>query len=128
MINHYKSVIHGFSDTLPILAKCNKEKGKGKNKLENLARTLQINCDEAHNAVADVRMLRDVLLKYNVSDEKIKECCLNWSAVKDQEAFKDQLPNELNKLKELNKCTSLAIRKKIIAAGISYDHKCLQRK
>ena len=121
MISHYKSVVQGFSDTLPALTKCNKENGKGKNKLENLARSLQINCDKAHNAVADVRMLRNVLLKCNISDEKLKECCVSWSTIEEQEAFKDQLPGELNKLKVLNKCTSLLIRKKIVAAGISYD-------
>ena len=64
MTNHFQSVVEGFSDTLPLLTKCNKEKGKGKNKLESLARTLGINSDGAHSAIIAVRMLEEVLMKY----------------------------------------------------------------
>ncbi|OXU17951.1 hypothetical protein TSAR_008952 [Trichomalopsis sarcophagae] len=37
-----------------------KSAAKGKNKLENLARTLGISSNDAHNAIADVRMLKEI--------------------------------------------------------------------
>jgi len=121
MTSYFQSVIEGFSDTLPILVKCNSEKGKGKNKLENLARTLGINSDLAHNAIADVRMLEQVLFKFNVSDQTIKDNCIKWTLVEQQETTQTMMLNKLKNLKALNQCTSVGIRKKMVTAGISYD-------
>lgn len=121
MTTYFQSVIKGFSDTLPMLRKYNPEKEKGKNKLENLARTLEISSDEAHNAIADVRMLKEVVSKCNISDQMLKDCCISWTSIIEQETAKKNLPCELKKLQALNKCTSLNIRKKMITAGFTYE-------
>ncbi|XP_066589564.1 uncharacterized protein [Prorops nasuta] len=121
MTNQYESIIEGFTDTLPIIKKVNKAKGKGQNKLENLALNLQINAQDAHNAKADVRILHEVLLKLQISDETLKEYVVTWKMIKDKKLFQEKLSGELKKLEMLKGCTSLATRKKLIAANITYE-------
>lgn len=84
-MDRYKSVVEGFCDTLPIISKCNKQKGKGANKLENLASTCQINCQNAHNAVADVKMLQDVLSYFNVCEETLKNSVITWNMIAEKQ-------------------------------------------
>jgi len=46
MKDHYKTIVYGFCDTLPIIKKITGKKSKGSNKLENLAKELNISCDK----------------------------------------------------------------------------------
>lgn len=60
MINHFGMIIQGFCDTLPVIRRVTKNKGKGENKLEKLAKEYNINNDNAHDAILDVRMLDEI--------------------------------------------------------------------
>lgn len=71
MTQHFKSVVEGFSDTLPIIAKCSGRNEKGQNILETISNDLRINTQGAHNAVADVVMLEQVLFKLKISNKKL---------------------------------------------------------
>ena len=51
---YYQSVILGFADTLPLIKKCNQNKGKGENKLETVANNMNIDTSQAHNDLDDV--------------------------------------------------------------------------
>lgn len=121
MVEHFKSVIEGFCDTLPITRKCTGKKALGDNKLEMLAKNFKINNDEAHNAICDVQMLEQVLNKLNVSKATLLASSVTWSHIEENENFSKNLPNALKALVTLNQCTSLATRKKMITAKISYD-------
>ena len=66
MEKYFESVIYGFSDSLSIIRAKTGLKGKGQNKLENLAISVGIEPSQAHNAIYDVIMLENVLDKLNV--------------------------------------------------------------
>jgi len=68
MKDHYKTIIYGFCDTLPIIKKITGKKSKGSNKLENLTKELNISYDKAHDALHDVIMLEQVIKKLQISD------------------------------------------------------------
>jgi len=121
LLVHFKSVIKGFSDTLPIIKKYNLKKGKGQNKLEVLATDLGIDISDAHNAIADVKILEQILHKFRISDAIVNEYLLSWSAIEEKETFALNLCNAFEKLKPLDQCTSSTIRKKMIVANISYN-------
>jgi len=53
---------------LPIIKKITGKKSKGSNKLENLAKELDISCDKAHDVLHDVIMLEQVIKKLQISD------------------------------------------------------------
>ena len=170
MFQHYRSVVKGFCDTLPLLKKYNTLKNrnnnaikdtntvkkcnftnvkksntvkknktvenfseridkvnlqknvKGQNKLEIIAKSLGMDTNEAHEAIWDVTMLEQVLLKTCISNsDLINSTLLTWSDIDNKADFDRKLPSALKKLKDLNKCTSLQTRKKIVAADISYE-------
>ncbi|XP_039304358.1 uncharacterized protein LOC120357591 [Solenopsis invicta] len=121
LIDHFKTVLHGFCDTLPIIKKCTGLTGKGENKLEQLASNLQISTTDAHNAINDVIILEQIIIKLGIPNQNILESTLTWNQAIEKKAFHDNLPNALKKLSVLSTCTSLATRKKLIAANISYD-------
>lgn len=120
-MNHYKSVIGGFSDTLQIISKLTKRKGKGQNKLETLANDLNIDIAEAHNAICDVDILEKVLRKLNITDKMILQSSLSWDVALQKMSFSKNLPNAMKNLNALEKCMSYGMRKKMILANISYD-------
>lgn len=121
MAEHFECVVAGFCDTLPLTKKFTGKNTSGENKLGTLASNFGINTNEAHNAVCDVQMLEQVLKKMNVSNETILASSLSWNQAVENENFLQELPNALKALSPLNNCTSLATRKKMIAANISYD-------
>lgn len=121
LIQHFAAVIFGFSDSLPIIKKITKLTGKGENKLEKLAENLEISTSNAHNATDDVAMLEQVIMKLGISDETFFENTLTWDDAIKRQQFDEELPKALKNLDGLKTCTSLATRKKIVAAGISYD-------
>lgn len=79
MTEHFKSIIAGFADTLPLIAKSTGKKGKGQNKLKNLVKKFDINTDEAHNALQDVKMIQQVLRKLKISNQEILKATVSWS-------------------------------------------------
>ncbi|XP_058793782.1 uncharacterized protein LOC131665724 [Phymastichus coffea] len=85
MIDRFKSVVEGFSDSLPLISKRNKEKGKGANKLVNLAATCKIETEDAHNAIADVRMLQGILFHFEINDKSLIESVLTWDMLDQKE-------------------------------------------
>ncbi|XP_043468802.1 uncharacterized protein LOC122502708 [Leptopilina heterotoma] len=139
MSKHFGSIVAGFSDSLPLIARSTGKKGKGQNKLENLAKDFDINTDEAHNAICDVQMLEQVLIKLKISDKQIVEASVTWDAIekKTTTGKKSVIGNRaairkkakvskgstfLNQLDLLNECTTYATRKKIAAANITYEN------
>ncbi|XP_066596284.1 uncharacterized protein [Prorops nasuta] len=121
MKEHFKAIIEGFCDTLPIIRKTTGNKGKGSNKLQNLAINMQIDNANAHDAIADVTMLEQVLIKLNISNDKLKENYLSWSAAENKITFAKNLPTALKDLSALKDCTSASIRKKMVSANITYQ-------
>ncbi|XP_043471058.1 uncharacterized protein LOC122504185 [Leptopilina heterotoma] len=121
MSEHFRSVVDGFSDTLPIIRKRTGKKGKGKNKLEVLAEDLQLKTEGAHNALIDVILLQQVLEKLQISNEKILEFTLPWNEVEKRDSLASKLSSAMKELGPLNQCVSYAIRKKMVTADVSYD-------
>ena len=103
---HFQSVT-GFCDTLPIIKKKTKNKIKGANKLENLARDLNIDCDKVH----DVFMLNEVINKLGFSESDLRNCMFSWIEAENKINFTKNLPNTLKKLEMLKDCVSYNMRK-----------------
>lgn len=120
MEKYYQSLILGFADTLPLIKKCNKNKGKGANKLETLANNMDIDTSQAHNALDDVVIFDKVLEHLNVTNDSIINHVVTLVEIEKKELFAKELPGALQELSALNECTSLTMRKRMVAAGISY--------
>jgi len=60
-------------------------------------------------------------MKLGISSQKIIESILTWDKAIELENYKNELPSNLKKIEELKPCTSLATRKKIVSANISYQ-------
>ena len=121
MEKHYRSIILGFADTLPLIKKCTKKKGKGQNKLETVAQSMNIDTSQAHNALDDVLILDKVLENFNITHENIIKHVVTIDEIDRREKFAKELPSALQQLNALNECRSLATRKKIVAARISFN-------
>ena len=76
MKEHFQAIVYGFCDTLPIIKKSTDKKGRGANKLENLAHEFRINSNNAHNAFHDVVMLKQVLEKLEISEDESQKMLL----------------------------------------------------
>ena len=61
-----------------VIRKITGRKGEGQNKLENLANDFQINAIDAHNAVCDVQILDQILIKLNIQNINIISSAVNW--------------------------------------------------
>ncbi|XP_011883708.1 PREDICTED: uncharacterized protein LOC105570866, partial [Vollenhovia emeryi] len=122
MDKYYQSVILGFADTLPLIRKCNTKKGRGENKLETVANNMGIDTSQAHNALDDVVILDKVLENFNITNDSIVKNVITLVDIEKKELFAKELPGALQELSALNECTSLTMRKRIIAAGISYKN------
>ena len=70
---HFKTVVHEFCHTIPVIKEITGKKGKGDNKLENLANKLEISSEGAHNAIQDVLMLQEIIKRLNISEELLKK-------------------------------------------------------
>ncbi|KAK0085232.1 hypothetical protein PV326_005994 [Microctonus aethiopoides] len=117
MENHFQSVVLGIADTLPLIKKCTKLKGKGANKLESLANKFGIEASQVHDAVHDVRILEKISKKLNIVYDNIVESTLTWGeAIK-----KKNLSVKIKSLEMLKNCTSIGIRQKMILSDITYD-------
>ncbi|OXU18574.1 hypothetical protein TSAR_007231 [Trichomalopsis sarcophagae] len=103
LVNHYKTEVYGFADTLPLIKKATGITKKGENKFKNLANLYNISTANVHNAISDVTMLEQVMIKLGISSQKIRQHFV------------------LQELEGLKSCTSLVTRKKIVAAHISYE-------
>ncbi|XP_026667340.1 uncharacterized protein LOC113464012 [Ceratina calcarata] len=121
LVEHFKAVVEGFCDTLPVIKNCTKLKGKGENKLEFLANKLGIPNNNAHNAINDVLILEQVIIKLDISNQKIIESAVSWDKVVARKLYNERLPQTLKELSSLCTCTSISMRKKLAAANISYD-------
>ena len=118
MKQHFKNVIAGFGDTLPIIRKVTGRKGKGQNKLENLANDFQINAIDAHNAGCDAQILDQILIKLNIQNINIISSAVNWCDIVKKEEL--NLPSAMQELNALTHCTSKQMRTKMVSAKITY--------
>lgn len=121
LTEHFKNIVYGFCDTLPIIRKVTGKKGKGCNKLKNLAQEFEINCDKAHDALFDVIMLSHIIKKLEIKNVHLKNCILTWSAANEKINLSKTISSSLPNLNKLKDCLSLEMRKKMIAANITYD-------
>ena len=121
MTEHFHAIIHGYYDTLPVIKMKTGKKGKGDNKLENLAKEFKIDCKKAYDALQDVIMLDAVLKNLNVSNDDLKKSFLSWEGAQNKIIFLENLPNAMKKLNGLTECTSQGMRKKMVAANITFE-------
>ena len=112
LLNHFQTIVYGFADTLPLIKKATGLTKKEDNKLENLATTYAIPTINAYNAINDVIMLEQVMIKLGISSKTVLESTLKWEKAIQHNKHMLELPNALKKLEALNTCTSLAMRKK----------------
>ncbi|KAK0169186.1 hypothetical protein PV327_011725, partial [Microctonus hyperodae] len=118
---HFRAIILGYSDSLPVIKKNTGKTKKGENKLENIARELQINGDKAHDALYDVIMLDKVLKKLNITTNDLLGSFLSWDDASNKIKFSQNLPNALKELHLLTDCVSIGMRKRMAAANVSYE-------
>ncbi|KAK0072633.1 hypothetical protein PV326_014274, partial [Microctonus aethiopoides] len=107
--------------TLPHIRVATRSKQCGDNKLQNLAKRLEIRGFQAHDALGDVSILERVLVKLNISQQQLIKSSLNWNDAKEKVLFADKCNLLLKSYKILNKGTSVAIRKKMIISNISFN-------
>ena len=126
MLDRFQSVVEGFSDTLPVISKFNKQKGKGANTLGNLAAMCKLNVANAHNAVADVVMLQGILLHFKICDGRLKKSLLTWSQIAKKEestlkekADKENILEKLKTFKKFDNALTMRMKKKIINANVT---------
>lgn len=133
MLKHFKSVTHGFTDTLPLTRLLTGKKGKGENTLTSLAANFAIDTSNAHNAVQDVEMLQQVVIKLGITNDDLQSSAKTLEDVLQvmndaQELSKVSKDLNLNKL---IRCTSKAMRDKMARSKISYNmilDACKQKK
>lgn len=89
---HFHSIILGFCDSLPVIKKKTGKTKKGDNKLENIARELEINNDKAHDALYDVVMLGEVLKKLNITSDDLISYSFTWDDACNKIKFAENLP------------------------------------
>ncbi|KAK0076364.1 hypothetical protein PV325_005506 [Microctonus aethiopoides] len=118
---HFRAIILGYSNSLPMIKKKTGKTKKGENKLENIARELEINQDKAHDALYDVIMLDKVLKKLNITTNDLLGSFLSWDDACNKIKFSENLPNALKKLQLLKDCVPTGMRKKMAAANVSYE-------
>ncbi|XP_023246840.1 uncharacterized protein LOC111643363 [Copidosoma floridanum] len=121
MTKHFQSIVHGFCDTLRITRRITGKNSKGSNKLETLAQLFDISCNKAHDALQDVVMLQQVVEKLKIKNSDLYQNVCTWSDVERKIQYSKNLPNFLKNLTALDECLSLNMRKKLVAAQITYD-------
>lgn len=118
---YFQSIVYGFSDTLPIIRSVTGVKTAGSNTLENLANNLKIQGFQAHDAVGDVAMLEQIVLKLEISETQIIQSSFTWNSAKEKILLSKKISLNLKLYDELKDCTSKETKKKLIAANISVD-------
>ena len=98
---------------MPITKAITKKKAKGNNKLTSLAQSLEISAEGAHNALCDVRLSEQVLLKLKVSEKFLVDRCEEWKIAMNKKTKANLIP--------LNNCTSQNTRNKLAEYNIDYD-------
>lgn len=121
MKENFQAVIKGYCDTLSLIKNKTGKKGKGDNKLQNLAKDFGIDSEGAHDALEDVIMLDKVVTKLGISDDDLRKRTLSWDDAVNSISFSNNSSTALKELNTLKDCTSYGIRKKIITAKISVD-------
>ena len=66
-------------------------------------------------------MLKQVLDKLEISKDQLQKNTFTWTDAQNRINFLENSPNNLKNLNNLNKCVSYNIRKKMVAANITYD-------
>ncbi|XP_057329900.1 uncharacterized protein LOC130670506 [Microplitis mediator] len=79
----------------------------GDNKLENIARELEINNDKAHDALYDVVMLSEVLKQLNITSDDLISSSFTWDDACNKIKFAENLPKALKDLELLKDCVSV---------------------
>lgn len=90
MDKYYETIVVGFADTLPHIRVATRSKQFGDNKLQNLAKRLEILGFQAHDALGDVSILERVLVKLNISQQQLIKSSLNWNDAKEKVLFADK--------------------------------------
>ncbi|XP_058801603.1 uncharacterized protein LOC131670209 [Phymastichus coffea] len=121
LTKYFQSIVFGFSDTLPIVRGMSNIKGAGHNKLQNIAARLKIEGYAAHDALDDIAILNEILTKLKITNDEMKNHAIQWSAEKDKIALTDKCQSNMKLYDELKTCTSVQMRKKMIACDISVD-------
>ena len=83
---------------------------------------MNIDTSQAHNALGDIVILDKVLENFNITNDTLINHVVTLVGIEKKELFAKELPGALKELSAPNKCTSLAMRKRIVAAGISYTN------
>lgn len=112
MISDFGEIIHGFTDTLPIIKRIIGKTEKGANTLTTLATSLNIPTDGAHNAEYDVSMLETIVERLGISEKEITSASKSWDFFVRQEMHAKRRALILQSLICLKDCASLSTRKK----------------
>ena len=121
MDKYFKSIIHGFADSLPIIKETTGKKGKGQNTLGTIAKFLNIEMSEAHNAICDVDVLEKILKKLEISDEKLIQSAVSWDEAEKKLFFYQTLKNKMITFDAIKEGASTEMRKRMIAAHMTID-------
>ena len=74
---------------------------------------------KAHDALGDVVILNEVIAKYKVTDKEIITSAIKWQTAKEKLSVSKKCISDMKLYKELKSCTSVQMRKKIIASDIT---------
>ena len=100
-------------------------KKAGYNKLENIAQRLKIQGFQAHNAIDDVAVLNKIIVALKMSNNQIEkqiiELSLKWNAVEEKILLSDKCNSIMKLYDELKGCTSVQMRKRMIACDITVN-------
>ena len=120
---YFQRLVYGFSDTLPLIRSISEVKTAGYNKLENIAQRLKIQGFQAHNAIDDVAVLNKIIVALkmwnNQIEKQIIESSLIWYAAEEKILLSDKCNSSMKLYDELKSCTSVQMRKRMIACDIT---------
>ena len=74
---------------------------------------------KAHDALGDVVILNEVIAKYKVTDKEIITSAIKWQTAKEKLSVSKKCVSDMKLYKELKSCTSVQMRKKMIASDIT---------
>lgn len=82
---------------------------------------MEINNEKAHDALYDVVMLDKVIKKLNITSNDLIGCFFNRDDACNKIKFSENLPQALKNLELLKDCVSAGMRKKMVAANVTYE-------
>ena len=118
---YFQSIVYGFSDTLPLIRSITKVNTAGHNKLENLAKLLNIHGFQAHDAIGDVAMLEQIVLNLNITNMQISQSSFTWNTAKEKILLSQKYTLNIKLYDEFKNCTSVNMRKRFIATDTSVN-------